>query len=416
MKFYIETYGCTANAGDSQNLARALEEMGHIPSSLDDANVVIVNTCAVTEKSERKILRRLRLLQGERLIVAGCLPAAIPKSLREIRMLSSQGPLNATSARQISEHFLNETGADARTSLTPSPGPCSESDRIAVVNIASGCNGSCTYCIVRKARGALLSRSIEDVARETEELAAQGAVEVQITAQDTASYGSDRGTNLGQLLERLEKVEGDFMMRIGMMNPNSAKSIRSELIRAFESPRVYSFLHIPVQSGSDKILQSMGRRYSSSDFLDLVSGLRSDHPDMTIITDIITGFPGETDRDFQESMRLIDLLQPDKVNVTRFSARPQTPASKLYDMPDRIKKERSRAMTGLWLDIARKRNERYIGEVLEARITEMGRDGSMKARARNYLGLVVQGRPRLGSKVRVLVEEFNAFYVSGRVV
>ncbi|MGV8174678.1 MAG: tRNA (N(6)-L-threonylcarbamoyladenosine(37)-C(2))-methylthiotransferase [Methanothrix sp.] len=416
MEFYIETYGCTANVGDSQNLSRALLEMGHIPSSLDDADAVIVNTCAVTERSERKILRRLRLLQGERLIVVGCLPPAIPESIRDIRMLGCQGPLNASSARQISEYFINETKRSSQTSCLADHGLHKDGDRIAILNVAAGCNGSCSYCIVKKARGNLKSRSIDDLAEQAKELISSGAIELQITAQDTASYGSDEGTNLGQLRERLEKLPGDFMLRIGMMNPNSAKLIEDELIRAFKSPKVYRFLHIPVQSGSDKILQSMGRRYSASDFLDLVSSFRAVHPDLTIITDIIAGFPGETDWDFQESMRLIDILQPDKVNVTRFSARPGTPASRLYDMPDRIKKERSRIMTRLWLEIAEKRNRRYLGEVLEARITELGTYGSMKARAKNYLGIVVKGRPRLGSSVRVLVEESNSFYVSGRVV
>lgn len=416
MKFYIETYGCTANVGDSQNLSRALLEMGHIPSSLDDADAVIVNTCAVTERSERKILRRLRLLQGERLIVAGCLPSAIPESIKDIRMLGCQGPLNASSARQISEYFINETKRNSQTSCLAGHGLHRDGDRIAVLNVAAGCNGSCSYCIVKKARGNLKSRSIDDLAEQAKELISSGAVELQITAQDTASYGSDEGTNLGQLLERLEKLPGYFMLRIGMMNPNSAKPIEDELIRAFKSPKVYRFLHIPVQSGSDKILQSMGRRYNAADFLDLVSSFRAVHPDLTIITDIIAGFPGETDWDFKESMELIDILQPDKVNVTRFSARPETPASRLYDMPDRIKKERSRIMTRLWLEIAEKRNHRYLGEVLEARITERGTDGSMKARAENYLGIVVKGRPRLGSSVRVLVEESNSFYVSGRVV
>jgi len=247
-------------------------------------------------------------------------------------------------------------------------------------------------------------------------LVSSGAVEVQLSAQDTAAYGRDIGTDLGKLLCRLVEVPGDFKMRMGMMNPKSAGDISCELIRALKSEKIYRFLHIPVQSGSDRILESMGRRYRAQDFLNVVSLFRSTYPDITIITDVIAGFPGETQSDFKETMNIIDLMAPDKVNVTRFSARPGTAASKLYDMPDRIKKERSRELTRVWLQTAEKRNKRYLGEILNARVTEDGRGDTMKARADNYLGIVVKGRPRLGSSIKVLVEGCNAFYVSGRAV
>jgi MiaB-like tRNA modifying enzyme len=422
MKFYIETYGCTANLGNSQDLARVLQEMGHIPSSLDEADAVIVNTCAVTEKTERKIVRRLSLLQGERLIVAGCLPVAMPESIGGISCRERLGLLNRCEAARISDLFNKSfiTSQDellrgsSRNALPYGPSPLD--DLCGIVNVAEGCNGSCSYCIVAKARGRLKSCRAEDVVAEVEKLAALGAAEVQISAQDTAAYGSDIGTNLGQLLERLVEVPGDFMLRVGMMNPNSAILIKDQLIRAYRSPKIYRFLHIPVQSGSEGILRSMGRRYSAADFLELVSDFRSAHPNITIITDVIVGFPGETDGNFLETLNLIKRLQPDKVNITRFSVRPGTAAARLYDMPDRIKKDRSREMTRLWLKIAAQRNQRYEGKIIAARITERGRDGTMKARAENYLGILIKGRPRPGSLVRVVVTECNPFYVSGQVV
>ena len=155
-----------------------------------------------------------------------------------------------------------------------------------------------------KARGRLKSRRVEDVALEVEKQAALGMAEVQISAQDTAAYGSDIGTNLGQLLERLVQIPGDFMLRVGMMNPNSALLIKDQLLRAFQSPKIYRFLHIPVQSGSEGILRSMGRRYSAAEFLKVVSAFRYAHPKITIITDVIVGFPGETDEDFIETLDL----------------------------------------------------------------------------------------------------------------
>ncbi len=414
MKFYIETYGCTANFGNSQDMAESLQKLGHIPSPLDEADIVIVNTCIVTEKTERKILQRLQLLQGERLVVAGCLPAALPESIRNI-VCKRLGLLSGSAAVSVSDLFGNSLSRTYEAGKNIALSPEIE-DLCGIVNVAEGCNGVCSYCIVRMARGRLVSRKFDDVVCDVEKLAARGLVEIQVSAQDTAAYGSDLGTNLAELLERLIQVPGDFRLRVGMMNPNSALRIQEELIRAFHSPKIYQFLHIPVQSGSDRILQSMGRRYSARDFMNIVDAFRSDHPNITVITDVIVGFPGETDLDFIATMDLVETLQPDKVNVTKFSRRPGTAAARLYDMPDRIKKDRSREITRLWQKIAAQRNRRYQGEVLNAVVTECGRRGTMKARAGNYLGIVVRGIPLLGSHIRVEVTETNPFFVYGREV
>ena len=414
MKFYIETYGCTANFGNSQDMAEALQKLGHIPSPLDEADIVIVNTCIVTEKTERKILQRLQFLQGERLVVAGCLPAALPESIGHIAC-ERMGILSGSAAARVSDLVGNSLSRAYATGKSIARSPEID-DLCGIVNIAEGCNGVCSYCIVRLARGRLISRKSDDVVCDVENLAARGVVEIQVSAQDTAAYGSDRGTNLAELLERLVQVPGDFKLRVGMMNPNSALCIQEELIRAFHSPKVYRFLHIPVQSGSDRILKSMGRRYSAKDFMNVVDAFRSDHPNITIITDIIVGFPGETDLDFIATMDLMESLKPDKVNVTKFSRRPGTVAARLYDMPDRIKKDRSREITRLWQKIAAQRNRRYQGKVLDAVVTECGRRGTMKARAGNYLGIVVRGIPPLGSHIRIEVTETNPFFVYGREV
>jgi MiaB-like tRNA modifying enzyme len=408
MKFYIETYGCTANQGNSKDAAAQLKALGHEACTIEEADAVIVNTCAVTAQTERKIVRRLKLLEGKRLVVAGCLSAAMPQSIKSIECREILGLLNRSAAEKIANLF-----GEARTPGNLRSDQRSSADLCAVVNIAEGCNGKCSYCIVRKARGRLVSRDPEEVAGEVQRLAGQGMVELQISAQDTASYGLDRGTDLARLLERVSRVQGNFMLRVGMMNPNSALFIQEDLVRAFHSPKIYGFLHIPVQSGSDRILEKMERRYSARDFLEIAGRFRSSFPDVSIVTDVIVGFPGETDQDFQETMDLIERLQPDKVNVTRFSRRPGTTAARLYDMPDRIKKDRSREMTGAWLKIAAERNQRYEGEVLSALVTERGRDGTMKARAKNYQGIVVKGNPLLGSFIDVLVTTSNPFFLSG---
>jgi len=433
MRFYIETFGCTSNFGNSQDLAEALREMGHIPSGLKEADMVIVNTCAVTERTERKILRRLRQLEGERLVVAGCLAAAIPQSVQTLCCRGRLGPLSQGDAARIvklfngwlmpsqhmqsgqlqSQNFQSEEMLRERHIAVhlreSSPG----GESCGIVNVADGCNGSCSYCIVSNARGRLKSHPVEDVVLAVERLAQLGTAEIQISAQDTAAFGSDIGSDLAGLLETLTEIPGDFMLRVGMMNPDSARLIQDRLIEAFQSPKIYRFLHIPVQSGSDEILQRMGRGYTSDEFFELVSAFRFAYPDISIITDIIVGFPGETDKDFEESMSLIERLQPDKVNITRFSPRPGTSAARLYDMPDRIKKDRSREMTRIWLEIAERRNRRYLGKVLHALVTECGRGKTMKARSANYAGIVIPGALDLGRWCQIKIMEATPYYLSG---
>jgi MiaB-like tRNA modifying enzyme len=413
MNFHIETYGCTANFGNSEEAKATLIEYGHQPSSLEDADVVIVNTCAVTGKTERKIKRRLQELNGDRLIVAGCLPASMPEAIQEIGCLKRIGLLNIRSAKEIGE--ILKVSPDRKADLSAKTAQMSpvRRDVCAIVNISEGCKGGCTYCLVKKARGKLISRSVEDVIDAVEKMVKSGAAEVQLAAQDTAAYGNDIDTSLAELLDNVTEIPGNFKVRIGMMNPDTALSIQKKLIHSLKSPKIYRFLHMPVQSGSDEILKSMGRRYCASDFLEIVKDFRSVHPDLTLATDVIAGFPGETAEDAQKTLEMIALLQPDKVNVTKFSRRPGTAAAKLYDMPDRIKKDRSRELTKLWLKIAYIRNHRYVGHVLDALVTECGKGDTMKARSANYVGIVVSGAPELGSFCQIEIQGANSFYLFG---
>jgi MiaB-like tRNA modifying enzyme len=331
------------------------------------------------------------------------------------------GLLNGSAAAEIADLF-SQNSFSGHDGLQDSPGQCPSQiaiadppDLCAVVNIAEGCNGGCSFCIVRKARGRLVSRSPEEIVEEVRRIAGEGIAEVQLAAMDSAAYGQDIGTSLPELLEEVASVPGNFMVRVGMMNPDSLRPILCELMASYESPRIYKLLHIPVQSGSDRTLLSMGRSYSAADFLEMVRVFRSSFPDLSVITDAIAGFPGEEDADFGQTLDLIRSLQPDKVNVTRFSRRPGTAAARLYDMPDRIKKDRSRELTRLWMEIAGRRNRRYVGEVVEALVTERGRGGSMKARAANYAGIVVVGAPPMGCLYRIRITEANPFYLKGRL-
>ncbi len=408
MRFYLETYGCAANRGNSEAFASALVDAGHRRSSQEEAQLVIVNTCAVTERTERKILRRLSELQGERLVVAGCLPSAIPEAVRDLRCREVLGILSGPSGRRIGEALPPEPGL---------PGSGRQArDRCAVVNISEGCAGRCSYCIVRRARGLLRSKTVQEVAKEVRRRLKEGAVEVQLASQDAAAYGLDLGSSLPELIDAVAEIDGDFRIRVGMMNPDQLKPILEDLISSFDDPKVYKFLHLPVQSGSAEVLQSMRRGYAPQDFLSMAARLRAAFSDLTLYTDVIAGYPGETEEDFEATEELIKRAEPDKVNVTMYSPRPGTEASRLKDMPSRFKKDRSRRMTRLWKEIAGLRNGRYLGDEIVAQVTEMGREGTVMARSANYRKIVIFKPLHLGSVRRFKIVKTSPFYLEGEEV
>jgi len=406
MRFYIETYGCSANQGNSEEAEECLVLLGHSPSTEDRADLIIVNTCAVTARTQRKMLRRLLQLQGERLVVAGCLSKALPESLQGIEHRMMEGILGRAAAERIA---LLEP---------PSSGGCNpwiERRALRVVNISEGCLGSCSYCLVKRARGCLVSLDDDQIAAKVARIVKSGAVEVQLASQDVAAYGVDIGSTLPRLLRRLIDIPGPHRFRLGMMNPSNVLPIIGDLTKAYDNPRIYRFLHLPLQSGSDRVLESMNRGYSAEDFRRIVACFRRAFPDITIVTDCIAGFPGETESDHEATMELLRGVDPDKVNVTRYSSRPHTSAAHLYDMPERIKKGRSRALTRLWLELAAQRNERYLGRTVDVLVTERGRDKSMKARLDNYIGLVLRQEVDLGTQQKARIVDTNPFYLTGDV-
>ena len=408
MRFHLETYGCTANQGNSQAFASGLIERGHLQASLEEADLVIVNTCAVTERTERDMKKRLSELQGDRLVVAGCLPAAIPAAVRDIRCREVMGILGSRSGQKMGDGYdpersgrENDSGARSLT---------------AVVNISEGCLGRCSYCIVRRARGALDSRSVEEVAEDVRRRLRRGAVEVQLASQDAAAYGLDRGSSLPELVDAVAGIDGDFRVRVGMMNPDRMAHILEDLINSYQDPKVYKFLHLPVQSGSDRVLERMNRGYSGADFLDMAAQFRSTFPDITLYTDVIAGFPGETEVDFASTEDLIRKAEPDKVNVTMYSSRPGTAASGFCDMPSRFKKDRSRRITRLWQEIAERRNGSYLGKTMVAMVTERGRGRTVMARGENYRKIAVSEPIPLGTVHRFKIVRTTPFYLKGEAI
>lgn len=396
MRVYIETYGCALNKADTALMKSLLSSNGHqIVRTPEEADVIIVNTCTVRRDSEERILKRLsklRSLSNKKLIVAGCMAAAQPYTvLRHVPNAVLISPQHVTEIVTLVEsrspkHLI---GGERDVSYLE---PYLE-DRVATIPIAEGCLGDCAFCIVKIARRRLRSYRPGLVVRAVRKAVEMGAIEVDLTAQDTGSYGIDLGgVRLPGLVRRvLEEVNGNYMIRLGMMNPDTIADVLDDLVDVLKDRRVFKYVHLPLQSGSDKVLRIMKRKYSVDEYRAIVKELRSKVEGISIATDIIVGHPGEDDEDFEMTVNIVKELMFDKVHIAQYTPRPRTEAAAMRQVPEGVKKARSTALAIIVEEIGREQNIRYVGSLAEVLVATKSFRGDALGRTFNYRPVVIQG-------------------------
>jgi MiaB-like tRNA modifying enzyme len=379
----------------------------------------VVLSCTVKTPTQRKIEKRIRQLHrlGRPLVVAGCMPKAQRDLVAEIAPgASMMGPDNIRKVVGVVEAAIKGISSEALEGGSPDR-TClpriRENPVVHIAPIASGCLGSCSYCIVKRARGSLTSFPAEAIIDDARAALESGCREIWVTAEDTAAYRWG-GVGLPGLLEGLSDLPGRYFIRVGMMTPNQAMPILDSLIDAYRSDGVFKFVHIPVQAGSDDVLKRMGRRYTVDDYRGLVRRFREELPLVSISTDIICGFPGETEDQFEDSIRLVEETKPDVLNISRFWSRPGTEAASMEgQLHGRITKKRSRRLTGLWKELSLAGNLRWVGWEGEALVDEAGRSGGMVARNVAYKPVVLRDPVRVGDFVEVRVTGAMRGYLIG---
>lgn len=413
-RVHVEGYGCSLNKGDTEKISALLKDAGYrLEGQADKVDFIVVNTCAVKAPTENKMLKRIRELgriankNSSQLIVCGCLPLISPNKILEAY---DRAVLLGVDLGEIAGFFGISFPKSELEIENIRVNPA-----ISIIPIARGCIGACAYCCVKQARGELKSYSIEEINRAFIKALA-GTKEVWLTANDTGCYGLDLKTDLSELLAVLLENKGEYRIRIGMMNPANAKKFFPKLLKAMENERVYKFLHLPVQSGSDSVLRLMERDYSVKEFEWLIEKTRYKFPDATIATDIIAGFPGETERDFKKSLELIERVRPDIVNVSRFGLRPNTSAELLKErIHGRIAKQRTRILSMKAREIALERNKRFIGRTEHILVSERGIKGNFVGRNNSYKVVVVKSA-RLGEFYNARIERAFPTYLLGEIV
>ena len=420
VRVHVESYGCTRNRADGEIMEAILVRSGYeLAETPESADYVVVNTCAVKDPTEKHMRERIKELidSGKRVIVTGCLthvnPSAIDPRVSGILGVKSIDRIaEAIDVAERGRKLISVEGWRERSIDKLELPRLWKSGVAFVVPISEGCLNACTYCATRFARGVLKSYRPELVVRWVKEALARGYREIQLSSEDTGCYGFDIGTNLAQLLDEITAIEGDFRVRVGMMNPNHAIKILDELIEAYGSGKVYKFLHLPVQSGDNEILRRMGRNYTVEEFEEIVREFRRKVPGLNLNTDIIVGFPGETDEAFENTLGLVKRVRPDKINVSRYSPRPGTIAAKWKQLPGWKVKERSRLLHRLRLQIAYEINRSYVGKTLEVLVHGAGKKGGTEGRTFNYKEIILDaGEP--GEFTSVLVEWVGSMYLKG---
>ena len=415
MKVYLETYGCTANKSDESIATGILKKEHHkIVDEIDDAEVLIILTCTVIGTTEQRMLSRLRVFKktNKRIIVAGCMPQVQSELIKTV----------VPNAALLPPQYIQYINYIIKGEKIPSQ---KEKNEIipkhfegvsAPISIAKGCMFSCSYCITHFARGKLQSFSQDAILSDVKQATNQGCKQILLTAQDTASYGFDTDDDLGCLLKNVCKVEGGFRIRVGMMNPYTAQKNIDSILSAYIHQKIYKFLHLPVQSGDNSVLKQMDRKYQVEDFEKIVSTFRKKYPNITLSTDIIVGFPKESEEQFERSVKLIKKVKPDIVNITRFSARPMTKAKTMKGrIPTEIVKDRSRRLTKLCKELSKQVNTKHIGKEYTVLITKK-EDDAFIGRADNYKPVVVKEDVKVGEFASVKIVDSGDIHLFGKLI
>ena len=395
VKVYIETYGCTFNKADSQIMKGILKKKGFdLVERAEKADVIIINTCYVKLPTQQKMIGRIGELKkyGKSLVIAGCMVEIDEKTLLRIAPKAAWiGPHRIKDVCYVVEQLLKGKiirliGEKKEIKVTLPY--LRENPVIEIVPICEGCVGTCSYCCTKFARKKLFSYPAPLILSRIRKAVRNGVREIWLTSQDTALY-SWKDKRLGDLLGEICKVKGKFFVRIGMMNPSSLLRVFDGFLVNFKKEKVFKFIHLPVESGSNRILELMRRNYSVEEFVSLVSSLRKEVKELTLSTDIIVGFPGERKLDFKKSYKLIKKIEPDIVNLSKYGPRPGTDASKMKMIPQGEVKRRSKKLYELVRKISLKRNIAWIGWKGEVLIDEKGKGNTWVGRNYTYKPIIV---------------------------
>ena len=418
-KIFVEAYGCSASFADSEMISGLILNGGHTlvdNSSESDLNIVV--TCSVKDATANKMIHRIKSLKSKPLVVAGCFPKAEKSTVEKFAENASLlGPNSLGMTLQVIDSTLS-----GRKQISLEDSDLSKvglpkvrlNPVVGIVEIASGCMSECTFCQTKLSKGDLSSYRLGDIVRQVQTEIKEGCKEIWLTSTDNGCYGFDIGTDLPSLVNAVVEIPDDFMIRVGMMNPMYMPRIKEGLIESFDNDKVFKFLHIPVQSGSDKVLHDMKRGHTVETFREIVKKAKERFGEFTISTDVIVGFPSETREDFQKTVNLLDETRPDVVNLSKYSARPGTDAAEWKQIDVAEVKRRSKVIFEQISKISIENNKKWIGWTGKVLFDEKIDEG-IKGRNFAYKPVFVRNEVDIGQSHTVEITDVTVNSLLGKI-
>ena len=418
-KIWVEAYGCSASFADSEMISGLLVNGGHtLADSSSESDLNLVVTCSVKDVTANKMIHRIKSLKSKPLVVAGCLPKAERTTVEKLTQEASLlGPNSLGKTLDVINSTLKGNRVVALDDIDVSKVGLPKirlNPTIGIVEISNGCMSECTFCQTKLSKGDLTSYRIGDIVRQVKSEIDDGCKEVWLTSTDNGCYGFDIGADLPLLINSVCEIAKDFKVRVGMMNPMYMPRIRDGLLTSFDDDKVFKFLHVPVQSGSDRVLNEMKRGHTSETFRDIITKFRTKFPKFTVSTDIIVGFPTETEDDFQKTVELLEGTEPDIVNLSRYSKRPGTDAAEWDQVEVSEVKRRSKILSDLIERISLKNNHEWIGWNGDVLFDERT-DRAIKGRNFAYKPIFVKEPVKIGEKHSVEIVDATTHSLLGKI-
>jgi threonylcarbamoyladenosine tRNA methylthiotransferase MtaB len=400
-KVAIKTLGCRLNQAESEQALEALGARGFdLAHAGEEPDVVVVNTCTVTREStasSRRLIRKLAEAHpGATMVVTGCYAVSDPDAVKAIPGVDL---VVGNDAKDRIAELVGEVPAVRRLPLLARPAPVERLRTRVAVRAQTGCDEWCTFCIIPRTRGPLRSWPQEQVVADVRRQVERGVREVVLTGVHLGKYGEDLGERdgLARLVDRLVEIDGLARLRLSSVLPVQVTPALVERVR--DHPKVCRHLHVPLQAGDDRVLEAMHRPYRVAEFVERVEGAKAAVPGLGLSTDVIVGFPGETEAQFQATMRVVRRVGFSKLHVFRYSQRPGTPAAEMAgQLPDAVKKQRARELIALGAELRRQFHEQHLGRPLSVLVEAAG-DGLAEGTSDNYIKVRFPGGPGLVDQV-----------------
>ena len=418
-KIFVEAYGCSASFADSEMISGLILNGGHtLVEDSEESDLNIVVTCSVKDATANKMIHRIKSLKSKPLVVAGCLPKAEKDTVEKFTENASLlGPNSLGKTLQVIDSTLSGRKQialeDSDLSKVGLP-KVRLNPIVGIVEIASGCMSECTFCQTKLSKGDLSSYRLGDIVRQVQTEIKDGCKEVWLTSTDNGCYGFDIGTDLPSLVSAVAEIPEDFMIRVGMMNPMYMPRIKENLLKSFDNDKVFKFLHIPVQSGSDKVLNDMKRGHTAGAYKEIVNKAKKKFGNFTVSTDVIVGFPSETKEDFEKTVDLLDETRPDVVNLSRYSARPGTEAAEWEQIDVAEVKRRSKIIFEQINKISIENNQKWIGWTGKVLFDEKTEEG-IKGRNFAYKPVFVDDKVDIGQSHTVKITDVTVNTLLGKI-